>query len=202
MDSVHSFRRARRRLIGLAVLVLAVTSMWMGSLSLALFTDQESVAAAFSSGTVALDDVKIDSLTLTTSGLVPGDTVTDAVEVENDGSVDLRYALSTATTDPDGKALRDVLVLTIKAADVTTPGVPCDDFDGPTLAAATAFGASGAGFGDASQGADPGDRTLAGGANEVLCVRVALPLATGDAYQAATATTTFTFDAEQTANNP
>jgi hypothetical protein len=202
MDSVHSFRRARRRLIGLAVLVLAVTSMWMGSLSLALFTDQESVAAAFSSGTVALDDVKIDSLTLTTSGLVPGDTVTDAVEVENDGSVDLRYALSTATTDPDGKGLRDVLVLTVKAADVTTPAVPCDDFDGSTLVAATALGASGAGFGDASQGADPGDRTLAGGANEVLCVRVALPLATGDAYQAASATTTFTFDAEQTANNP
>jgi hypothetical protein len=202
MDASTRIRRARRQLIGLAVLLLALTSLWAGRLSLALFTDQEVVAAAFSTGTVALDDVKIAGLTLTASGMVPGDTVTDDVVVENDGSVELRYAVTSATTDPDGKGLRDVLTVTVKTIDVSTPGVPCDDFDGTTLLAATVLGAGSAGFGDPTAGADAGDRVLAAAANETLCFRVALPAGTGNAYQGATATTTFTFDAEQTAGNP
>ena len=38
--------------------------------------------------------------------------------------------------------------------------------------------------------------------NEVLCFRVNLPLATGDTLQGITSAVTFTFAAEQTANNP
>jgi hypothetical protein len=38
--------------------------------------------------------------------------------------------------------------------------------------------------------------------SETLCFRVNLPLATGNGFQSATTTATFTFDAEQTANNP
>ena len=37
--------------------------------------------------------------------------------------------------------------------------------------------------------------------NEILCFRASLPLTTGTAYQSASTTATFTFDAEQTANN-
>ena len=177
-------------------------SLGAGQLSLALFTDQETVAGTFSSGSVILDDVKIDALTLTTAGMVPGDTVTDDVVVENDGSVQLRYALSTTSTNPDTKALRDVLTLTVKTIDVTTPGTPCNDFDGTSVLAATVLGASGASFGNPAAGAQAGDRTLAAAANETLCFRVTLPSGTGNAYQSATTTTTFTFDAEQTANNP
>jgi hypothetical protein len=80
--------------------------------------------------------------------------------------------------------------------------VPCDAFDGTSVLAATTLGASGAGFGDVTAGDDTGDRTLAAGANETLCFRVTLPGPTGNAFQAATTTTTFTFDAEQTSNNP
>jgi len=122
--------------------------------------------------------------------------------VENDGSVQLRYALSTSSTNADAKALRDVLTLTVKTIDVTTPVTPCNDFDGTSVLAATALGASGAGFGSSAAGAQAGDRTLAAAANETLCFRVTLPSATGNAYQAATTTTTFTFDAEQTSSNP
>lgn len=43
---------------------------------------------------------------------------------------------------------------------------------------------------------------LAAAANETLCFRVTLPAGTGNAYQATTTTTKFTFDAEQTANDP
>ncbi len=121
--------------LALLIGALAVVSLGAGQLSLALFTDQETVAGTFSSGSVILDDVKIDALTLTTAGMVPGDTVTDDVVVENDGSVQLRYALSTSSTNPDAKALRDVLTLTVKTIDVTTPGTPCDNFDGTSVLA-------------------------------------------------------------------
>ena len=195
-------RRRRRRLLGLLVGALGVVSLGAGQLSLAVFTDTETVTGTFSSGSVILDDVKIDALTLSTAGMVPGDTVTDDVVVENDGSVQLRYALSTSSTDPDTKGLRDALTLTVKELDVTTPGTPCNDFDGASVLTATVLGASGAGFGNPAVGAQAGDRTLAAAANETLCFRVTLPSGTGNAYQAATTTTTFTFDAEQTANNP
>jgi predicted ribosomally synthesized peptide with SipW-like signal peptide len=202
MDRTDRFRRARRRLIGLSVPALALASLGAGQLSMALFTDQETVPAAFSTGSVALDDVKIDALTLTTSGMVPGDSVTDDVVVENDGSVELRYAVSTATTDADGKDLRSVLTLAVKTVDATTPGTPCNDFDGTTLLASTVLGASSAGFGNPAAGSHAGDRTLTAAADETLCFRVTLPSGTGNAYQGASATTTFTFDAEQTASNP
>ena len=193
-------RRRRRQLLALAA--LAVIGIGTGQMSLALFTDQESVDGTFSTGSIILDAVKIDALTLSTGAMMPGDSVTDDVVVENDGTAQLRYAVTTASTNPDAKALRDVLTLTVKTIDVTTPVTPCDNFDGTSVLAATVLGASGAGFGNPAAGAHAGDRVLNGGANETLCFRVTLPSGTGNAYQSATTTTTFTFDAEQTASNP
>ncbi|MDO8483651.1 MAG: TasA family protein [Candidatus Limnocylindrales bacterium] len=181
---------------------LAMLGLSAGQLSLALFTDQETVTGTFSTGSIILDDVKIDALTLTTSDMMPGDTVTDDVVVENDGTSQLRYALSTSSTNADAKALRDVLTLTVKTIDVTTPGTPCDNFDGTSVLAATVLGAGTAAFGNPAAGSQAGDRTLNAAANETLCFRVTLPSGTGNAYQSATSTTTFTFDAEQTASNP
>jgi len=183
----------------LAVAGLAVVSMSAGSISLALFTDQETVDGTFSSGSILLDAVKIDGLTLTTSNMMPGSSVTDDVVVENDGSSQLRYSMSTSSTNADTKDLRSQLTLTVKTADVVLGG--CTLFDGTQLYSG-ALGASAAGFGSSATGAQAGDRNLAAAANETLCFRVALPLATGNAYQSASTTTTFTFDAEQTANNP
>jgi hypothetical protein len=79
-------------------------------------------------------------------------------------------------------------------------GTNCATFDGTVVLAATAL--DGAALGNPSQGAQTGDRTLAGGASEVLCFRVSLPLSAGNTLQGATSDATFTFDAEQTANNP
>jgi predicted ribosomally synthesized peptide with SipW-like signal peptide len=195
-------RRRRRRLLGVFIGALALVSLGAGELSLALFTDQETVPGTFSSGSVMIDDVKIDALTLSSANMVPGDSVTDDVVVENDGSVQLRYSLSTASTNLDAKNLRSVLLLTIKTIDVTTPVTPCDNFDGTSVLVATALGAATPGVGDPTVGAQAGDRVLNAAANETLCFRVALPIGTGNAYQGATTTTTFTFDGEQTANNP
>jgi len=194
--------RRRRRMLMLLTAALASLSVGVGQLSLAIWTDQETVPGTFSTGSIDLDGVAIDALILTTSAMMPGDTVTDDVLVSNIGSAQLRYALSTSSTNADAKALRDVLTLTVKTIDVTTPGVPCNDFDGTTVLAATALGASGAAFGNPVAGAHAGDRTLNAAASETLCFRVTLPSGTGNAYQSASTTTTFTFDAEQTASNP
>lgn len=187
----------RRRLLAMAAAGLAVASMSAGAMSLALFTDTETVDGTFTSGTIVLDAAKVDALSLTTS-LMPGDQVTDDVVVENDGSAQLRYDVSAASADdssPNGGALYEALTLTVKGADldVVPDGTPCDDFDGSSVLATTTLGAT---------TTVASDRVLNSGTNETLCVRVALPLATGNAYQGAQTTTTFTFAAEQTANNP
>ena len=192
--------RGNRRLVGLAI-GLTLMGTFSAAMSLAVFTDQETVDGTFTSGSIILDDVKIDGLTLSISPLMPGDLITDDVVVENDGTAQLRYSISTSTTKPDTKALRDALSLTVKTVDATTPGVPCDNFDGTQLYTGV-LGAGGPAVGSPAAGAQAGDRTLNGLSNETLCFRIQLPLATGNAYAAATAVTTFTFDAEQTANNP
>jgi predicted ribosomally synthesized peptide with SipW-like signal peptide len=183
--------------MALAVAGLAVVSMGAGAMSLALFTDTETVDGTFSSGTVALDAAKVDALSLTAS-LMPGDSVTDDVVVENDGSAELRYDVTAASVDdssPNGGPLYDALTVAVKGPDLDLlpDGTPCDDFDGSTVLAATTVGAT---------TSVASDRVLASDANETLCFRVALPLLTGNAYQDAETTTTFTFAAEQTANNP
>jgi len=192
--------RNKGRLLGLAV-GLTLIGTFSAAMSLAVFTDQETVPGTFSSGSIVLDDVKIDGLVLSISPLMPGDSITDDVVVENDGTAQLRYSISTATTNPDTKLLRDAINLTVKTIDVTTPGTPCDHFDGTSLYTGI-LGASTAAVGNPAAGAQAGDRTLNGLSNETLCFRVQLPLATANAHSAATAVTTFTFDAEQTANNP
>lgn len=180
---------------------MLISGIGAGQLSLALFTDTETVNATFNTGTIDLDAAKVDALVLTSGAMMPGDSITDDVVVENDGTAELRYAMTTASTNADGLGLRDVLTLTVKTVDVTTPGTPCDDFDGTSVLAATALGASAAKFGDPTAGDVTGDRTLSAASNETLCFRVTLPSGTGNAYQGSATTTTFTFNAEQTANN-
>jgi predicted ribosomally synthesized peptide with SipW-like signal peptide len=194
--------RSRRRRLVLLLATLAAVSLGAGQFSLAIFTDQETVAGTFSTGSIVLDDVKIDALTLTTAALMPGDSVTDDVVVENDGTAQLRYSMSTASTNADLKGLRDVLTLEVRGIDTTVPATPCDVFDGAPVLIPTLLGTNTAKFGDVTAGSQAGDRTINAGANETLCFRVSLPGGTGNPYQSATTTTTFTFDAEQTASNP
>lgn len=193
-------RRNRRVLGGLLLLLLLIPSLGTSYLTLALFTDQETVTADFATGTIQLDAAKIDALVLTTTALMPGDQITDDVVVENDGTAELRYSMVTSSTD-DASDLRDILTLTVKTVDVTDPLTPCDAFDGATTLYNGVLGASSAFFGNPAAGQHTNDRVLAAGANETLCFRVALPGSADNTYQGASTTTTFTFDAEQTAFN-
>lgn len=100
--------------------------------------------------------------------------------------------------------LASQLVITVKQPDGNA-GSSCALFNGTTLnnAAFTTVGATTTNIvGDPTQGAQAGDRVLAGGASETLCFKATLPLGTPNTYQGATTNITFTFNAEQTANNP
>jgi predicted ribosomally synthesized peptide with SipW-like signal peptide len=200
-----AFNSRKLRLVTLSALfMLSINSGLMASL--ALFTDQETDDSTFSSGSIILDDVKIDSMNLTTSNMMPGDSVRGPVTVENDGTAQLRYAVSQTSTNADSKSLYTYLLLVIRTEDTGagafgTDGDYCDDANGTVVRASSAMGASGNLVGNPAQGSHSGDRTLAAAANEVLCFYVTLDSAAPNSVQAATTTTTFTFDAEQTANN-
>jgi Camelysin metallo-endopeptidase len=171
-----------------AVLGLSVISVGAGAMSLAIFTDTAASTGTFSSGTI--DITSSPTVAFTVGAMMPGDASTQALTIANAGTGQLRYSLTTVATNALGAAL----TLTVK-----TLGTSCAAFDGTSVLAAT--GLNGAAIGNPAQGADAGDRTLAALSNEVLCFRVSLPLATGNALQGITSTVTFTFDAEQTANN-
>jgi hypothetical protein len=165
-----------------------------GAISLAIFTDSQSVGGnAFTTGTITLGLAPASAL-LTSAAMMPGDSVNGSLVVSNTGTGQLRYAMTSSSTNADAKALRDQITLTIR-----TLGTSCAVFDGTSLYAGAL---SAAALGNTAQGAQAGDRTLNASSSETLCFRASLALATGNTFQGAATTTTFTFDAEQTANNP
>ena len=201
-DSIAA-QSSQRRGNGTKVLatlaVLALAGGVFTIASLALFTDQETVGGnAFSTGTVDLLATPASAV-VTMPAMAPGDQVTAPLDVANSGTLELRYAATSTTTED---TLASELVLTINS------GVSvCDDANWTADGAVEYSGVLGstgttALWGSAVQGAQPGDRVLAAGANEVFCVNVTLPLAATNAAQGQTTTATFVFDAEQTANNP
>ena len=195
----------RKRILLTLGAALTVASIGMGAVSLAVFTDTETVDATFTSGTIILDATKVDALNLALGdNWVPGDSVTGSVDVENDGTNPLRYSLNTTTTavaGPNGGVLNTALLVEVKTVDATTPVTKCNEFDGTALQVSEALGSSNVMFGSVSSTVGTGDRAVASTATDVLCIRISLPIATGDTFQGATAVSTFTFNAEQTENN-
>jgi predicted ribosomally synthesized peptide with SipW-like signal peptide len=195
-------RPERRRLVlGLAALsvsAVGLTSVVTG----AFFTDQATATNnTFTTGTVDLTATPTTSV-VSLPSMAPGDVVTAPLTVNNAGTLAYRYSVLSTTTSstPDLAAQLDLTVKT---------GVTACTTAGFSATGVVAYGPADLGslagtkvIGDAATGQQTGDRTLAAGANEVLCLQVSLPSATGNTYQAKTTTATLTFDAEQTANNP
>lgn len=183
--------RRRRRRRGLLILLLSLSLSGLGAsfFSLAIFTSSAASTGSFSTGTVVLTSAP--ATVFTVPAMMPGDSGSATLTVTNAGTAALRYAMTSASTNADGKGLRDQIALTIQAGACPSAG---GNLYGGALSAAA--------LGDPTQGNQAGDRTLAAGASDPLCFSWSLPLATGNAYQGATTTTTFTFQGEQTANNP
>lgn len=199
----------RDRMVAVVIVVIAALAVVVGVLLQARFAPPARTELVphqgtdgSSSGFVVLDVGGIDELALTASNMMPGDVITDAMVIENQGSSRLRYSLSTSSTNADRKDLRSQLTLTIRTVDVTTPSSSCNDFDGTVImlpATALFDGSKDAGFGSDEAGHQAGDRELDAAATETLCFRLSLPRTTGNAYQGATTTTTFSFKADAAA---
>lgn len=167
----------------------------------AVFDDSATIGSnTFTTGTVDISTSPTSAL-VSYSTMAPGDSTTQSLTVTNGGTLALRYAISSSATNADSKALKDALSLVIKTVDVTTPGTPCDNFDGTQLSSGDLDGTNGKLVGDSAQGSHTGDRTLSASGSDTLCFRASLGSSTGNAYQNATTTATFTFSAEQTVNN-
>ena len=195
--------RERRRL-WLGVLVLALSLTGLSSLVTgAFFTDTQLVTAnTFSNGTVKLG-VSPATAAVTLTNMAPGDTVTGSINISNTGNLAERYAVLSTTDTTDANFLAAQLVMTVKSGVTTCTtagfGATGTIVYGPGVLGSTTGTKA---VGDSAQGAQAGDRVLAAAASESLCVQVMLPTATGNTYQGKATTATFTFNSEQTTNNP
>jgi hypothetical protein len=167
------------------------------ALTHAVFSDTQAVTGnTFSTGSVDISTSPTSAL-VTFTAMTPGDKVTAPLTVSNAGTMQLRYAMSTSISG--STTLSDGLTLQIKTG-VTTCTNAGFGTDGTSIYGSGTLTAGA--IGSNAQGSQAGDRTLNASANEVLCFQVALPSSAGSSLQGLSTTATFTFDAEQTANNP
>jgi predicted ribosomally synthesized peptide with SipW-like signal peptide len=188
-------RRLRRSLLILGVAATAAIALVVS----AVFTDTATVDDnTFTTGEV---DISVSPATaaIGMTGMTPGDQVTAPLTVTNAGTIELRYAVTSTTTE---NVLAAELDLTIKSDVATCDNANFDATGTPLYGPADLGSTTGINVvGDPAQGAQAGDRTLTAAADEVLCFQVELPVAatTGEGL---TTTATFDFAAEQTATNP
>lgn len=187
-----------RRTVAAALLVVAGFSA-ATLLSVALFTDTAAVSEhEFTTGTLDITASPVEAV-VTMSSMVPGDSVTAPLRVFNDGSIEFRYSMRSTTTED---ALAGFLELTVKTGVSSCDGAGWST-DGTVLYRGPLGATSSAPIlGSPAPGADPGDRVLRPGQVETLCLHVELPITVGNGAQTLATSATFTFDAEQTANNP
>jgi hypothetical protein len=183
--------------VSAAVLLVSAASI-TGLATTAVFgSGNQPVGGSFSSGSVDLNATPATSA-VTMSTMAPGDTAYGTVTVNNSGTLQNRYAATTAISGTGAAVLGPALVATVKV--------------GVTTCSAAGFAATGTqvytgalnalAIGNPAAGADTGDRTLNAAASETLCISVNLPLAASNTVQGQSITTTFTFAAEQVKNNP
>ncbi len=193
MDYYETPRRDRRRRRGLLALLVAgsaLISATGATMSLALFSSAVAESANFTSGTIVLTLTPSTTL-FNVTAMMPGDSVGQVLTVKNDGTGNLRYALSTTFTET--KNLAHQVDVTIAPTPNTCSNAGAAIYTGKL---------SGVAVGNPAAGAQAGDRALAAGATEYLCITASLDILTDNTFQGAVANATFTFNAEQTANNP
>src|SRR3954453_4050592 len=97
VSATHERAPRRRRGILAVLLGLTVVSLGAGLFSLAVFTDSDTSTGSFATGT--LDIATTPSTSFSVTGMVPGDTATQALTIANGGTVALRYAFSSVASN-------------------------------------------------------------------------------------------------------
>jgi spore coat-associated protein N len=199
MNDTRKPSRRRRGLIALLMAGTALISATGATMSLALFTDSTAANAnAFTTGTIRIG-INPAATILAAPAMMPGDTVNGSVVVTNSGTAQMRYAVSGSASNADLKGLASQITVTIRQPDVAG-GSTCTAFTGSQLYSGVIPYVEGNLIGTFATHPNGGRALIAGGF-ETLCFRATLPSATGNTYQGATTNMTFTFYAEQTANN-
>src|SRR5690242_15159331 len=188
-DRTVQQRRKRRRALVAILFAASLATLGAGAMSLAVFSDSQASQGAWTTGTIVLG--VSPSTAFTASNILPGDSGSQTIAVSNTGTGALRYAISTSATNTDTKGLAAQMTMTVSPGTCASPGSSI--YSGAL--GSTAVGSS-------AQGAQAGDRVLAAATSENLCFAWSFPLASGNPFQNAATTATFTFSAEQTANNP
>lgn len=168
---------------------------------------------SFTAGTVGLsvdNGNSGQSIPLTVTGLMPGDSHYEAIRVQNTGTMDLRYAIKQATEGGSDANLTSALTIDTRTVSDATK---CTDTDhsafaagSPVANAATTWSASGTNYvGDitalTSGAADVGSRTIAASGNEILCLQVTLPSTNSDtSIEGKSTSVDMDFEAIQTKN--
>ncbi len=198
-----------RKLIG-TIATMGVLVAVLSLSVLALFTDSDAVGTnSFATGTLSLTTSPTSTVWTAVTDGAPGDKATGALTVTNGGSLALRYAVTGANTDATLSAAMNLRIgLQVGGScdfpyhnnDGTTSTLTDDtELVATTLDTAALIGSSAQGQ-DATPGG--GDRTLAASGSEVLCFAVVLPDTATSTVAGLSNTSTFTFDSEQTKNNP
>ena len=182
-------RTKRRRALFAILLGASFATLGAGAMSLAIFTDSDASNGSWTSGTIILNVTPATSFNVT--NILPGDSGNQTINVANTGTGALRYAMTTSADNTDGKGLAAQMNLTIRAGTCAAPGATL--YSGALGSAA---------LGNPAQGDQGADRNVASGGSDALCFGWSFPLGSGNGFQNAATTATFTFDAEQTANNP
>jgi len=197
-------RRHLSRIL-VVLLVTGVVAASLGVASNAIWTDSQNVDAnVFSTGTINILTDPTTALVTFTPAMAPGDEVVNDIKVRNDGSLQLRYAVTSTTTENTLAAQLDLTIW--DEAEEGDGGTDCNSTPpasklyGPDNLGSTTPGTNV--MGNPQQGFQAGDRTLAAAVEQFLCFKVKLPTSTDDTFQGKTTTATFVFAAEQTNSNP
>jgi hypothetical protein len=202
--------RARRRRLATTVAICGLAFIGFGQLSTgAFFTDQADASLQYVAGDVKIMANGQSSYVIppaTFATMAPGDVSFVPLTISSTGALDLRYAMTGVTVDgpnaPTNNPLSAILqynVYSVPLANCNAAGVG----GGTLLSTANALigTAETPLFGDKATGAQAGDRPLAAGASEPLCVSITFPSSADNSYALDKAAVTMTFYAEQTANN-
>ncbi len=168
-------------LLGLLVVAVPFGVAWWSRQSSATFADSELIGVnRLGAATLDLEVGNLD-VDLEATNLAPGDEVTGTLELVNAGDLPLRYAL---TASSSGGLLADWLRWDVWAGTcAASPGASGLVAEGLQIGVSRR-----AVVGDVATGAQPGDRTLAVGASETLCLQATLPIAAPNEVQGAITT--------------
>lgn len=179
-----------RNKILMSMLGFGLTAFLMGSATMAWFTDSKQVGpTTFASGTIVVNPSYASTWSTGFGNLAPGQTVDSTINVQNAGTLDMKYRmyLVVDTADPAySAALANKATITIKDAAGTT-----------TLAGPYTL----ANFNSGAALVRDGVNQLAPGASQSFKAYVTLPSDANNTYKNTQVKVTFKVDATQTDNS-